>query len=209
MEYGPPNHLESLVDDYLHDRISLSDLTDSVHQNSFDHEPALRNGLRLFIHDLQENVHEHIRERLHVRHQPFVQDDARRIINLLLGEDGDNDNEGNEDEDSILSRVLNESFSNQPVHETPVPLSQLGWLPSRPFESFFPAFPSSSVCSICQDSLHPSDMVSVLPCHHLFHTDCVYPWISRYSRVCPVCRFDVTKRDDHKTNDEERSFFIP
>lgn len=43
-------------------------------------------------------------------------------------------------------------------------------------------------CPICLDPIQPGLMeVSVLPCRHMFHTECIDPWFST-NRECPTCR---------------------
>lgn len=44
------------------------------------------------------------------------------------------------------------------------------------------------ICSICLVSYdHPYDIVSVLKCGHVFHTDCVSSWLNQRD-TCPLCR---------------------
>lgn len=46
----------------------------------------------------------------------------------------------------------------------------------------------SSSCSICLGDYTESDMLRLLPhCDHLFHLDCVDPWLRMHS-TCPICR---------------------
>ena len=43
-------------------------------------------------------------------------------------------------------------------------------------------------CSICQLDLEPTDEVCVLPCNHVFHTECIQQWLAqrKVSCVCAV-----------------------
>ena len=34
-----------------------------------------------------------------------------------------------------------------------------------------------SQCSVCMEDFHLEDVVRSLPCQHLFHTDCINPWL--------------------------------
>ena len=43
-------------------------------------------------------------------------------------------------------------------------------------------------CAICRRDFIMGDVISSLPtCHHLFHKKCVYRWLTRYRRCCPLC----------------------
>ncbi|GAA5880692.1 hypothetical protein JCM16303_004314 [Sporobolomyces ruberrimus] len=43
-------------------------------------------------------------------------------------------------------------------------------------------------CTICQDDFVLSETLASLPCRHLFHPDCIVPWL-KTSGTCPVCRY--------------------
>ena len=45
-------------------------------------------------------------------------------------------------------------------------------------------------CAICLDRFKASEMVSLLPCAHRFHSDCVLPWLQSNAQ-CPCCRTTV------------------
>ena len=44
-----------------------------------------------------------------------------------------------------------------------------------------------STCSICLDTIQPSQMARALPCSHTFHRECIRPWLAR-RHTCPECR---------------------
>jgi hypothetical protein len=50
-----------------------------------------------------------------------------------------------------------------------------------------------NVCIICQGDLESDDMVRMLSCHHIFHDECVSPWILEKNGTCPLCKRDLTK----------------
>lgn len=43
------------------------------------------------------------------------------------------------------------------------------------------------ICTICMLDITNGDRVGVLPCKHLFHSDCLKEWIKRRN-VCPLCQ---------------------
>lgn len=45
-------------------------------------------------------------------------------------------------------------------------------------------------CAICLDDFEPMQEVMVTPCNHMFHEDCIVPWLQGHSQ-CPVCRFSL------------------
>uniref|UniRef100_A0A6E8VPX5 RING-type domain-containing protein n=1 Tax=Anopheles coluzzii TaxID=1518534 RepID=A0A6E8VPX5_ANOCL len=42
-------------------------------------------------------------------------------------------------------------------------------------------------CSVCSELYVPTVHVVITPCGHMFHNDCILPWLER-SRTCPDCR---------------------
>lgn len=50
-------------------------------------------------------------------------------------------------------------------------------------------------CTICLEFFGRNSVVTVLPCspQHLFHSDCVEPWLKMFHGTCPLCRRNVTE----------------
>ncbi|XP_071234357.1 RING finger protein 150-like [Salvelinus alpinus] len=47
-------------------------------------------------------------------------------------------------------------------------------------------------CAVCIEGYKPNDVVRILPCRHLFHKNCVDPWLLDH-RTCPMCKIDILK----------------
>ena len=46
-------------------------------------------------------------------------------------------------------------------------------------------------CVICIEEFKDEDLVTNLPCVHMFHTTCLKKWI-KYKKICPICRLHIT-----------------
>ncbi|GAB0489606.1 hypothetical protein MMPV_000831 [Pyropia vietnamensis] len=47
-------------------------------------------------------------------------------------------------------------------------------------------------CPVCAEELEELEPVRRLPCGHLYHGDCILPWLAR-AHTCPACRFELKK----------------
>ncbi|XP_063809515.1 E3 ubiquitin-protein ligase RNF149 [Pseudophryne corroboree] len=47
-------------------------------------------------------------------------------------------------------------------------------------------------CAVCIENYKPKDVVRILPCKHIFHRQCIDPWLLEH-RTCPMCKLDVIK----------------
>ncbi|OVA04057.1 zinc finger protein [Macleaya cordata] len=48
-------------------------------------------------------------------------------------------------------------------------------------------------CAICLEDFVTKQEVLVTPCNHMFHNDCIVPWVKNQG-LCPVCRFLFVER---------------
>ena len=53
-------------------------------------------------------------------------------------------------------------------------------------------------CAICLDDFESREQVLITPCNHMFHEDCIVPWVRSHGQ-CPVCRFAICDRMKHST----------
>ncbi|XP_067086686.1 E3 ubiquitin-protein ligase RNF126-like [Osmerus mordax] len=46
-------------------------------------------------------------------------------------------------------------------------------------------------CPVCKEDYSTGETVRQLPCNHLFHNDCIIPWLEQHD-TCPVCRMSLS-----------------
>jgi len=50
------------------------------------------------------------------------------------------------------------------------------------------------MCAICKDPLSVGELAKRLPCLHIYHADCIHPWLSSRNS-CPLCRYELPTDD--------------
>lgn len=45
-------------------------------------------------------------------------------------------------------------------------------------------------CAVCTESFFENETLRQMPCGHLFHPDCLFPWLQLHN-TCPVCRYTL------------------
>jgi len=53
------------------------------------------------------------------------------------------------------------------------------------------------LCTVCQEVYKSGDQAMKLPCNHLYHKDCILPWLESHN-TCPTCRYELPTDQDEK-----------
>jgi len=66
-------------------------------------------------------------------------------------------------------------------------------------------FVSSTCCSICLEEFTPGELVRMLPrCEHIYHTECLLPWLTERQGCCPMCKTPVLPEELQRNRRESR-----
>uniref|UniRef100_A0A3Q2UP70 RING-type E3 ubiquitin transferase n=1 Tax=Fundulus heteroclitus TaxID=8078 RepID=A0A3Q2UP70_FUNHE len=84
--------------------------------------------------------------------------------------------------DTIITQLLNQFEITGPP---PADRDKIKSLPTVQITAEHVA--SRLECPVCKEDYSVGENVRQLPCNHMFHNDCIIPWLEQHD-TCPVCR---------------------
>ncbi|KFP08525.1 E3 ubiquitin-protein ligase Praja-2, partial [Calypte anna] len=88
--------------------------------------------------------------------------------------------------ETILTHLELLGFGVEDVHP-PAPKESIDSLPQIIVTDDHDGIGKDQCCTICYSEYVKDEIITQLPCHHLFHRPCVIHWLQQ-SGTCPVCR---------------------
>ncbi|XP_063703518.1 E3 ubiquitin-protein ligase Iruka [Culicoides brevitarsis] len=105
---------------------------------------------------------------------------------------------GREGLDTIVTQLLNQMDNTGPP---PLEKEKIEELPTVPIEQ--EQVDMKLQCSVCWEDFQLNEQVRKLPCTHVFHSDCICPWLANHG-TCPICRKSLVA-ETSATSEQQRS----
>ena len=91
----------------------------------------------------------------------------------------------------MFDDIFSEFLQRMGSREHPTDEEILNELPETKIEDVNKLDPEKKNCIICLEDFKNGDNAIILPCIHIFHTDCIKNWL-KTQNTCPICKFKLT-----------------
>lgn len=99
--------------------------------------------------------------------------------------------------DNIITELMNQAAGR--YGPQPAPEEMINELPKFTMTKELLASSTITDCAVCKDDFEEENEVMTLPCNHIFHVECIKPWLER-SGTCPVCRHQLVEQPEPSRN---------
>jgi len=108
--------------------------------------------------------------------------------------------------EEALDRIVTQLMDQTGAHRAPGPASAaaIASLPKQKANESMLGENGRAECSVCMDAVEIGDEVTILPCKHWFHGDCVGAWLKEHD-TCPHCRQGIMPKNAPANADTPRS----
>jgi hypothetical protein len=90
-----------------------------------------------------------------------------------------------EELDRVVSELIDQNINGNGA--PPAAQSAIEALPKKKVDQEMLGPEGKAECSICMDPVELGTEVTVLPCKHWFHDQCIEMWLNQHN-TCPHCR---------------------
>ncbi|KAK5138456.1 hypothetical protein LTR08_000042 [Meristemomyces frigidus] len=96
-----------------------------------------------------------------------------------------------------LDRVITQLMEQNQTGHAPGPATEnaIKALPTKQIDKKDLGENGKAECTICMDEVDVGDAVTVLPCRHWFHGECIRLWLGEHD-TCPHCRQGIMPKDE-------------
>ena len=91
--------------------------------------------------------------------------------------------------DRIIGQMMEQN--GRSTAPGPAPAVAIAALPKKKVDQTMMGSDGKAECSVCMDNVEIGDEVTMLPCNHWFHEQCINTWLKEHN-TCPHCRKGVT-----------------
>jgi len=95
-----------------------------------------------------------------------------------------------------LEQLIEQLAENDPNRygTPPAAKSALSALPDVVVTHAMVGAAEGAECAVCKDDFSPGEVAKQMPCKHIYHADCIVPWLELHNS-CPICRFELPTDD--------------
>lgn len=108
------------------------------------------------------------------------------LNNMGHGRDGVR---SDEEFDRVMTQFLEQNQGD--TAPPPAPQNAISRLPKKAVDQSMMGDDGNAECSICMDNVEVGMEVTMLPCNHWFHGQCIAAWLAQHG-TCPHCRHSIT-----------------
>jgi hypothetical protein len=101
--------------------------------------------------------------------------------------------------EGALENIFEQFLQSMGNREHPTDEEILNELPETQIEDATKLDPEKKNCIICLEDFKNGDKAIILPCIHIFHTECIKNWLKTQD-TCPICKFKLTGENINSAN---------